>query len=74
MRRNLSDRDPLDVPQPFERKEEKPDFRREFWAQVPDMRPTTGRETPATLRTCRFDPQNKRVLHIRGGCPHFPGE
>lgn len=64
--------DPFDIPAPRQSQEEKPDFRSEFWRQVPDMRPTTARETPATLNICRFDPVNKRVLHVRGGCPHFP--
>lgn len=51
-----------------------PDFRSEFYRQLPDMRPTMPRRSPvpATARVCRFDPQAKRVWHIRGGCPHFP--
>jgi hypothetical protein len=67
-------RDPFDIPVPRDVTPQKPDFRSEFWAQLPDMRPTVKREPPATFRTCRFDPQNKRVLHLRGGCPHFPPE
>jgi hypothetical protein len=35
------------------------------------MRSTVKPEARATYNTCRFDPQNKRVLHVRGGCPHF---
>lgn len=66
-------RDPFDIPQPRQVKEEKPDFRREFWAQVPDMRPTAPRQAPATF-ACRFNPQTKQVLHVRGFCPHFDGE
>lgn len=65
-------RDPYDIPTPKQREERKPHFSDSFWSQVPDMRPTTARETPATYNTCRFSPQTKQVFHIRGGCPHFP--
>lgn len=64
--------DPFDVPTPRQVKPPEPDFRSEFWQQVPDMRPTAPRAVPATMKICRFDHANKRVLHIRPGCPHFP--
>jgi hypothetical protein len=67
-------RDPYDIPQPRQPQPETPAHIRAFWEQVPDMRPNTPREAPATFNTCRFDTANKRVYHIRGGCPHFPGE
>ena len=63
--------DPFDIPHPRDVTPKKPDFRSEFWQQVPDMRPTVKREVPATYNTCRFDTASKRVYHIRGGCPHF---
>lgn len=65
-------RDPFDIPTPRAPRPEVPEHIKAFWSNVPDMRPTTGREVPATYNICRFDPQNKRVLHIRPGCPHFP--
>jgi hypothetical protein len=46
-----------------------PDFRDEFWQQVPDMRPTIGREPKATNLRCIFDHANKRVYHSPG-CDH----
>jgi hypothetical protein len=52
-------------------KQEPPDFRNEFWRQVPDMRSTVDRETPATLNRCVFDTANKRVYH-GANCPHLP--
>lgn len=64
-------RDPFDIPTPRQPQPETPAHIKAFWAQVPDMRPTAGRERMATANVCRFDPQNKRVWHIRGGCPHF---
>ncbi len=67
-------RDPFDIPQPRDTTPKKPDFRDAFWAQVPDMRPTAKPERMATNLACRFDPQQKRVLHLRGGCIHFPPE
>lgn len=68
-------RDPYDVPTPQAPRPEVPDHIREFWGQVPDMRPTVpSRQTPATLNICRFMPAERRVYHIRGGCPHFPSE
>lgn len=63
--------DPFDIPTPRDATPQKPDFRSEFWAQVPDMRPTYKRTAPATNNTCRFMPAEKRVYHVRGGCPHF---
>ena len=65
-------RDPYDIPTPQAPRPELPDHIKAFWSQVPDMRPTVKPERPATMNTCRFDPQAKRVWHLRGGCPHFP--
>lgn len=64
-------RDPYDIPQPQQPKPEVPDHIKAFWSQVPDMRPTQGRERMATTNVCRFNPQTKQALHVRGGCPHF---
>lgn len=66
-------RDPFDVPTPQAPRPETPSHITAFYSQVPDMRPTVGRQTPATY-ACRFDPQKKRVLHVRGFCPHFEGQ
>lgn len=67
-------RDIFDIPTPKQLQERKPHFSDEFWQQAPDMRPTTKREARATFNICRLDPQKKQVMHIRGGCPHFPLE
>lgn len=50
-------------------KKVEPDFRDNFWRQVPDMRPTVGREPRATANRCIFDTQAKRVYH-GPGCTH----
>lgn len=63
--------DPFDIPSPKQAQKREPHFSDSFWAQMPDMRPTTKREAPATMNACRFNPQKKEVLHVRGGCPHF---
>jgi hypothetical protein len=67
-------RDPYDIPTPKQPRPETPDHIKEFYGQLPDMRPTmpTRDRGQATLNSCRFDPQAKRVWHLRGGCPHFP--
>ncbi len=66
-------RDPYDIPTPRDATPQKPDFRQEFYRQLPDMRPTRGREAQVTF-ACRFNTQTKQVLHVRGFCPHFEGE
>ena len=53
-------------------KKREPDFRDEFWQQVPDMRNTVPREYPATFNRCRFDVSNKKVYHSPG-CEHVTG-
>lgn len=63
-------RDPYDIPTPRQPQPETPAHIKAFWSQVPDMRPTQGREKMATMNVCRFNPQTKQVLHIRGGCIH----
>lgn len=70
-------RDPYDIPTPQAARPETPDHIKAFYSQLPDMRPTVpaGRDrSQATLNACRFDPQAKRVYHLRGGCPHFAPE
>lgn len=64
-------RDPYDVPTPQAPRPEVPDHIKAFYSQLPDMRPTTGRNTPATLRICRFisGPEGRRTIHAPG-CPH----
>ena len=66
-------RDPYDIPTPQAPRPEVPDHIKAFYSQLPDMRPTTGRNMPATARICRFTngPEGRRVLHVKG-CPHFP--
>jgi hypothetical protein len=53
-------------------KKQEPDFRDEFWQQVPDMRSTVAREYPATFTRCRFDHAAKKVYHAPG-CDHKVG-
>lgn len=70
-------RDPYDIPTPRQPRPEPPDHIKAFYGQLPDMRPNVppGRDRgQATLNACRFDTANKRVYHLRGGCPHFPQE
>lgn len=63
--------DPLEVAGPGKAPtQEPPDFRNNFWRQVPDMRPNTPYETPATLERCVFDTTNRRAYHGRK-CPHL---
>lgn len=50
----------------------KPDFRDNFWQQVPDMRPTVAREARATFNRCIFDHAAKKVYHYPG-CEHQTG-
>lgn len=66
-------RDPFDVPTPRAPRPETPSHIQAFYSQLPDMRPTVKPERPATF-ACRFNPQTKTVLHVRGFCPHFEGE
>jgi hypothetical protein len=62
--------DPFTVVQPKEIKPKPlPDPRREFWAQVPDMRTTQPKEFVATYRRCIFDTASKTVRHYTG-CEH----
>lgn len=63
-------RDPFDIPTPRQPQPETPSHIKAFYSQLPDMRPNRGREFPATY-ACRFDVQAKKVLHVRGYCPHF---
>jgi hypothetical protein len=68
-------RDPYDVPTPQAPRPETPDHIKAFYSQIPDMRPTVrGRETPATLNTCRTlcTPDGKRTMYHMRGCHHFP--
>lgn len=65
--------DPYSPVQPFaEQPQQKPDFRSEFWEQVPNMRSNVGRETPATTNRCIFvvDNGQRRAYHGRK-CPHL---
>ena len=62
-------RDPYEVIQPQKIEVREPDFRDNFWQQVPNMRPTVPVKRPATFRRCIFDTTNKRVYHYKG-CEH----
>lgn len=53
-------------------KKQEPDFRDEFWMNVPDMRSTVARERPATFNRCVFDHAAKKVYHYPG-CDHKTG-
>jgi hypothetical protein len=70
MPRSRADRDPLEVHQPFVPKEPEPDFRREFWQQSPDMRPTEGREPMATVYVCKYL-NGRHERPIAPWCPHY---
>lgn len=62
--------DPLSVPQAFVPKEPEYDFRREFYAQLQDMRPTEGRENPGTMYICRYQ-DGRHEMPPKPWCPHF---
>lgn len=62
--------DPFQVPQAFVPKEEKPDFRQEFYREGPDMRPTQGRETMATMYVCRYV-DGRHEMPPRPWCGHY---
>lgn len=66
-------RDPFDVPTPQQPRAEVPAHIRAFYSQLPDMRPTVRPEVPAAF-ACRFNPQTKQVMHVRGYCNHFTDE
>lgn len=62
--------DPLSVPQAFVPKEPVYDFRNEFYAELPDMRPQEGRENPGTMNICRYL-NGRHERPPRSFCPHF---
>lgn len=65
--------DPLDIPQARPEDTGPPDFRAEFWAGVPDLRPTVPPDRPATLLTCRYL-DGRHEWPPPPWCPHVPAE
>lgn len=61
------------IPQPYVKQEQKPDFRREFWQEAPDMRPTRGHDRMATLYVCRYE-NGRHEMPTKQWCPHFQRE
>jgi hypothetical protein len=64
---------PYDIPQPFVPKEPEPDFRREFWRETQDLRPTEGRERPGTLNICHYI-NGRHEMPPPKWCRHFAHE
>lgn len=62
--------DPLSVPRPYVPKQQEYDFRTEFWAEVPDMRPQEGRENPGTMYICQYL-NGVHEMPPQPWCPHF---
>lgn len=65
--------DPLSVAQPFRPRKQEPDFRNDFWRQVPDMRPQEGRENPGTVYICRYL-NGRHEMPPKPWCPHYNQE
>jgi hypothetical protein len=61
------------IPQPFVKQEKKPDFRNEFWREMPDMRPNRGHDRIATLKVCRYE-NGRHESPPKPWCPHFETE
>ncbi len=65
--------DDFEIYQPFVPKQPEPDFRREFYTELPDMRPNRGSDRMATMKVCRFS--NGRHEDPRAPwCPHLKHE
>lgn len=65
--------DPLGVITPYKPKQQEYDFRTEFWAEVPDMRPQEGRENPGTMYICRYL-NGVHEMPPQPWCTHFHQE
>lgn len=61
------------IPQPFVPKQPEPDFRREFYGELPDMRPQEGRENPGTVYICKYL-NGRHEKPIAPWCPHYNHE
>lgn len=61
------------VPQPFVPKQQQPDFRREFYQELPDMRTTVDKPVPATMMVCAYD-HGVHEMPPKPWCPHFEHE
>lgn len=65
--------DPFSVPHPYTPKPPEYDFRDEFWAQAPDMRPTEQNENTGTVYVCRYL-DGKHEAPPKPWCPHYNRE
>lgn len=54
-------------------KKAEPDFRRSFWQELPDMRPTRGNDRMATMYVCRYI-NGRHENPPQPWCPHFEHE
>lgn len=61
------------IPMPQVPKKQEPDFRREFWAEAPDLRPNRGPDKMATMKVCRYV-NGRHESPIAPWCPHFERE
>lgn len=62
--------DPLSVPQAYVPKTAEPDFRRDFWMETQDMRPTEGRVPVGTMRICRYL-NGRHEMPPKPWCEHY---
>lgn len=65
--------DPLGYHRPFVPKKQEPDFRSNFYRELPDMRPQEGRENPGTMHICRYT-NGRHEMPPKPWCPHYQRE
>lgn len=61
------------IPQPMVPKKKEPDFRANFYQQLPDMRPNRGHDRMATVYVCRYE-NGRHESPPKPWCPHFKVE
>lgn len=63
----------FEVPRPVVPKVQEPDFRRSFWQETPDMRPTRGHDRMATNYICVYS-GGHHEYPPKPWCPHYKQE
>jgi hypothetical protein len=61
------------IPQPMVPKKQEPDFRANFYKEMPDMRPNRGHDRMATVFTCVYT-NGRHESPPKPWCPHFKVE
>lgn len=58
------------IPTPIVPKKQEPDFRVNFYREMPDMRPNRGPDRMATVLTCVYT-NGRHEMPPKSWCPHF---